>query len=78
MSDTPNSPTKGFLAKHAFLERSPTLLLVSSLLVVAVGGIVEIAPLFYLEGTIEEVEGGVSQCDGVGKALRRRGVHVDA
>mgnify|MGYP000117635495 FL=1 len=57
MSDTPNSPTKGFLAKHAFLERSPTLLLVSSLLVVAVGGIVEIAPLFYLEGTIEEVEG---------------------
>ena len=59
MSDTtPNdAPVKGILSKHAFLERSPTLLLVSSLLVVAVGGIVEIAPLFYLEGTIEEVEG---------------------
>jgi hypothetical protein len=57
MSDTPNTPTKGFLAKHAVLERSPTLLLVCSLLVVTVGGIVEIAPLFYLENTIEEVEG---------------------
>ncbi len=57
MSDTPNSPAKGFLSKHAILERSPTLLLVSSLLVVTVGGIVEIAPLFYLENTIEKVEG---------------------
>lgn len=46
-----------FLDKHAILERSPTLLLVSSLLVVTVGGIVEIAPLFYLENTIEEVDG---------------------
>ncbi len=43
--------------KHAILEKSPTLLLVSSLLVVTVGGIVEIAPLFWLENTIEEVEG---------------------
>jgi len=59
MSDTtPNdAPAKGILGKHAILERSPTLLLVSSLLVVTVGGIVEIAPLFYLENTIEEVEG---------------------
>jgi cytochrome c oxidase cbb3-type subunit 2 len=46
-----------FLDKHAILERSPTLLLVGSLLVVSVGGIVEIAPLFYLENTIEKVEG---------------------
>lgn len=46
-----------FLDKHAILERSPTLLLVSSLLVVTIGGIVEIAPLFYLENTIEEVDG---------------------
>ncbi len=46
-----------FIDKHAVLERSPTLLLVSSLLVVTVGGIVEIAPLFWLENTIEEVEG---------------------
>ncbi len=45
------------MEKHAILEKSPTLLLVSSLLVVTVGGIVEIAPLFWLENTIEDVEG---------------------
>jgi len=47
----------GFLDKHQILERSPTLLLVGSLIVVSIGGIVEIAPLFYLENTIEDVEG---------------------
>ncbi len=46
-----------FINKHAILERNATLLLVASFLVVTVGGIVEIAPLFYLENTIEEVEG---------------------
>ena len=46
-----------FIAKHHLLERSPTLLLVFSFLVVTIGGIVEIAPLFYLENTIEKVEG---------------------
>ncbi len=46
-----------FLDKHAVLEKSPTLLLVSSLLVVTVGGLVEIAPLFWLENTIEKVDG---------------------
>lgn len=45
------------LDKHATLERNATLLLVGSLLVVSIGGIVEIAPLFYLENTIEKVEG---------------------
>ncbi|MGD9476464.1 UNVERIFIED_ORG: cytochrome-c oxidase, cbb3-type subunit II [Roseateles sp. XES5] len=45
------------LDKHAILERNATLLLVGSLLVVSIGGIVEIAPLFYLENTIEKVEG---------------------
>jgi cytochrome c oxidase cbb3-type subunit 2 len=45
------------LDKHAILERNATLLLVGSLLVVTIGGIVEIAPLFYLENTIEKVEG---------------------
>ncbi|MEX0404999.1 cytochrome-c oxidase, cbb3-type subunit II [Aquibium sp. LZ166] len=43
--------------KHAILERNATLLLVGSFLVVTIGGIVEIAPLFYLENTIEKVEG---------------------
>jgi cytochrome c oxidase cbb3-type subunit 2 len=43
--------------KHKILERNATLLLAGSFLVVTVGGIVEIAPLFYLENTIEKVEG---------------------
>jgi cytochrome c oxidase cbb3-type subunit 2 len=45
------------LEKHKVLEKNATLLLVCSLAVVTVGGIVEIAPLFYLENTIEEVDG---------------------
>jgi cytochrome c oxidase cbb3-type subunit 2 len=45
------------LDKHQVIEKNATLLLVLSLLVVTVGGIVEIAPLFYLQNTIEKVEG---------------------
>ena len=45
------------LDKHGIIERNATLLLVGSLVVVSIGGIVEIAPLFYLENTIEKVEG---------------------
>jgi cytochrome c oxidase cbb3-type subunit 2 len=45
------------LEKHKILEKNATLLLVGSLLVVTIGGIVEIAPLFYIENTIEDVEG---------------------
>ncbi len=45
------------LDKHQVLEKNASLLLVASLLVVTVGGIVEIVPLFYLENTIEKVEG---------------------
>ena len=45
------------LDKHTVIEKNATLLTVLSLLVVTVGGIVEIAPLFYLENTIEEVDG---------------------
>ncbi len=47
----------GILDKHKIIEKNATLMLVGSLLVVSVGGIVEIAPLFYLENTIEDVEG---------------------
>ncbi len=46
-----------FLDKHKILETNATLLLVCSLLVVTIGGVVEIAPLFYLQNTIEKVEG---------------------
>ncbi len=42
---------------HAVIEKNATLLMVLSLAVVSIGGIVEIAPLFYLQNTIEKVEG---------------------
>ncbi|MDP6346680.1 MAG: cytochrome-c oxidase, cbb3-type subunit II [Alphaproteobacteria bacterium] len=45
------------MIKHATLEKNSILLTVLILVVVAIGGIVELAPLFYLESTIEEVEG---------------------
>ncbi|MGG7518232.1 cytochrome-c oxidase, cbb3-type subunit II [Allorhizobium undicola] len=45
------------LDKHQILEKNASLLLLGSLLVVTIGGIVEIAPLFYLQNTIEKVEG---------------------
>src|SRR6056297_637896 len=47
----------GILDKHKIIETNATLLLVASFVVVTVGGAVEIVPLFYLENTIEEVEG---------------------
>lgn len=43
--------------RHATLERHSLLLTVGILVVVAIGGLVEIAPLFYLENTIEKVHG---------------------
>ncbi|MEL7099933.1 MAG: cytochrome-c oxidase, cbb3-type subunit II [Pseudomonadota bacterium] len=48
---------KGFLDRHKIIETHATLLLVLSFLVVTIGGIVQIVPLFYLENTIEKVEG---------------------
>ncbi|KUP91175.1 cytochrome-c oxidase, cbb3-type subunit II [Tritonibacter horizontis] len=45
------------LDKHKFLETNATLLLICSFFVVTIGGLVQIAPLFYLENTIEEVAG---------------------
>ena len=45
------------LKNHGTLERHATLLLVVSLFVVSIGGLVQIVPLFYLQNTIEEVEG---------------------
>jgi len=51
---TNNAPALGF---HSKIERNVTLLLVLSLLVVTIGGIVEIAPLFWLQNTIEKVTG---------------------
>jgi cytochrome c oxidase cbb3-type subunit II len=49
--------THKILDWHGNIERNVTLLLVLSLLVVTIGGIIEIAPLFWLENTIEKVKG---------------------
>ena len=45
------------LGKHGVIERNATLLLTLSLVVVCIGGIVEVAPLFYFQNTIEKVAG---------------------
>lgn len=42
---------------HGKIERNVTILLVLSLIVVAIGGIIEIAPLFWIDSTIEKVKG---------------------
>ena len=45
------------LALQKKLERNVTLLAVGALVTVVIGGIVEIAPLFWIDQTIEKVEG---------------------
>ena len=42
---------------HQVLEKSSVLLLIGILITVAIGGIVEIAPLYWLSSTIEKVQG---------------------
>src|SRR5579871_3823157 len=42
---------------HGIFERHSLLLLIGILVVVAIGGLVEIVPLFFVEGTIERVSG---------------------
>ena len=42
---------------HQVLEKNSIFLLIGILLVVAIGGAVEIAPLFWVNGTIEKVDG---------------------
>ncbi len=51
------SKSKGRFFDHGKLERNISLLGIASLIVVAIGGIVEIAPLFWIDNTIEKVEG---------------------
>ncbi|MEZ5680189.1 MAG: cytochrome-c oxidase, cbb3-type subunit II [Erythrobacter sp.] len=53
MSETTKEPFAG----HKKLEKNITLLAVGTFVTVAIGGIVEIAPLFWIDNTIEQVEG---------------------
>lgn len=43
--------------KHEVLEKNSILLLVCILLVVSIGGLVQIAPLYWVDSTIEKVKG---------------------
>jgi len=52
-----NSQDQGVFEGHKAIEKNVTLLAAGTLIVVAIGGIVEIAPLFWIDNTIEKVEG---------------------
>lgn len=43
--------------RHEKFERHSLILVIGIIIVVSIGGLVEIAPLFYLESTIEKVKG---------------------
>lgn len=45
------------MLNHERFEKNSIVLLIGILIVVSIGGLVEIAPLFYLKSTIEKVEG---------------------
>ncbi len=45
------------MSLHNTLEKNSILLVLGVLVVIAIGGLVEITPLFYLKSTIEKVEG---------------------
>jgi cytochrome c oxidase cbb3-type subunit 2 len=45
------------MSKHAIIEKNSIILLIGILIVIAIGGLVEIVPLFYLKSTIEKVDG---------------------
>ena len=45
------------MLKHETLEKNSILLLIGILIVVSIGGIVQIAPLFWIDSTIEKVQG---------------------
>ena len=58
MSSSANTPHGGSLfSRHQILEKNPLLLIIGILIMVAIGGLVEIVPLFYLRSTIETVQG---------------------
>jgi cytochrome c oxidase cbb3-type subunit II len=44
-------------SKHAIFEKNSIILMIGILVVIAIGGLVEIVPLFYLKSTIEAVDG---------------------
>jgi len=46
-----------FWSRHKIFETNSIVLIIGVLIVISIGGLVEIVPLFYLKSTIEKVEG---------------------
>jgi cytochrome c oxidase cbb3-type subunit 2 len=46
-----------FWTRHQIFEKNSIILIIGILVVIAIGGLVEITPLFYLKSTIEAVDG---------------------
>lgn len=59
MSDTTRTPAPkpSLWAKHKIFETNSIIMILGVLVVISIGGLVEIAPLFYLKSTIEKVDG---------------------
>ena len=51
------APRQSLWSKHKIFETNSIILVIGVLIVISIGGLVEIAPLFYLRNTIEKVEG---------------------
>ena len=43
--------------RHELIEKNSLLMLIGALIVVSIGGLIEIVPLFFLNSTIETVQG---------------------
>ena len=50
------APAQSLWARHAKIETNSILLLIGILIAISFGGLIEIAPLFYLQSTVEKVE----------------------
>jgi cytochrome c oxidase cbb3-type subunit 2 len=59
MSDTAqtHAPKRSIWSRHKIFETNSIIMILGVLVVISIGGLVEIAPLFYLKSTIEKVDG---------------------
>jgi cytochrome c oxidase cbb3-type subunit 2 len=49
--------SSSLFSRHQVLETNPIYLLIAILVMVAIGGLIEIVPIFYLKSTLETVQG---------------------
>lgn len=62
------------MIKHEQLEKNSGLLLVLTLVIIAIGGLIEIVPLFFINDTIEVVKKEITETtrDAAGKRVRTK------